>query len=62
VEVFSVFVDFPFVGTILICDGRCCNTVYQREDWGGEYRKFLSKKKQWLSSDIRNSSLFGFEV
>ncbi|KAM0912894.1 hypothetical protein ACQ4PT_012505 [Festuca glaucescens] len=61
VEIFGVSVDFPFVGTILICDGRCCNTVYQREDWGGEYKKFFSKKKKWLSSDIRNSSLFGFQ-
>ncbi|KAM0886666.1 hypothetical protein ACQ4PT_029567 [Festuca glaucescens] len=61
VEIFGVSVDFPFVGTILICDGRCCNTIYQREDWGVEYKKFFSKKKKWLSSDITNSSLFGFE-
>jgi hypothetical protein len=62
VEIFAVSVDFPFVGAIEMYDGRWGLSIYKSKDWGGECKKFFSRKKKWVSSDIIRSALFEFEV
>ncbi|XP_062201894.1 uncharacterized protein LOC133904408 [Phragmites australis] len=53
VEIFAVYANFPFVGTIFVCDGRWGKSTYWREDWAGAYRDFVSARKKWLSNHSR---------
>jgi hypothetical protein len=62
VEIFAVSVDFPFVGSIDMYDGRSGVNIYESKDWGAECKRFFSRKKKWESSDIIRSALFEFEV
>lgn len=50
VEIFEVSANFPFVGTIIVCGVRSCNTIYCKDNWDQIYHEFSSKRDEWVSS------------
>jgi hypothetical protein len=50
VEISEVSANFPFVGTILVCDENSSKTVYYKDDWNKAHSDFISRKNKWISS------------
>ena len=50
VEIFEVSANYPFVGTILVCDDYGSKTIYKKHDWDQPYYDFCSGREKWVSS------------
>ncbi|CAM0958840.1 unnamed protein product [Alopecurus aequalis] len=51
VEILEVSANFPFVGTIMVCDEYSSKSIYHKDDWDQAYYDFCAGRDKWVSNE-----------